>query len=115
MWKTLASLIQSLLTLTKDVERIEANQKRTDEKVTHLMLAVQRLSDEIRISDQREKSERENLVLQLKIQINRSALDKLRNPTTTSSVFTAKPSRKWRESSKNFPGTIEVSNCRSAS
>lgn len=69
MWKTLASLIQSLLTLTKDVERIEANQKRTDEKVTHLMLAVQRLSDEIRFSDQREKSEHENLVLQLKIHI----------------------------------------------
>ncbi|MGH9842275.1 MAG: hypothetical protein ACREEM_26285 [Blastocatellia bacterium] len=69
MWKTLVSLIQSVLTLTKDVERLEANQKTTDEKVTNLMLAVQRLSDEIRFGEHREKSERENLVLQLKIQI----------------------------------------------
>ncbi|MGE0132381.1 MAG: hypothetical protein AB7U82_30225 [Blastocatellales bacterium] len=69
MWKNFFAYLQNILTLTKDVERLDSSYRRLDEKVTHLMLAVQRLSDEVRINAQHDQSERDKMRLEFKIQL----------------------------------------------
>ena len=61
----LAKWAQTVLTLSKDLEQNRADIKELRRDFLGLTLTVQRLADEIRLSSQKESSEREKLVLKL--------------------------------------------------
>jgi predicted nucleic acid-binding Zn-ribbon protein len=65
MWEKLFTLAQNILTLGKELEQNRADMKEMRRDLTNLTLLVQRLSDEIKLSSQREAGEREKLVLRL--------------------------------------------------
>jgi hypothetical protein len=65
MWKRLLDLGARLLTLGKELEQNRADIKELRRDLLNLTLLVQRLSDEIKLTNQREANEREKLVLQL--------------------------------------------------
>ncbi len=68
MWKTILNYLQSLLTTARDVERLQADVKRLEEKNFQLSLGLQRLADENVLLAQREQSARENYQLRLRIE-----------------------------------------------
>lgn len=63
--RDLASLVQKVLTLSKELEQNRADIKELRKDLLSLTLTVQRLADEIRLSAQSESSEREKLALRL--------------------------------------------------
>lgn len=65
MWKRILDLGARLLTLGKELEQNRADIKELRRDLLNLTLLVQRLSDEIKLTNQREANEREKLVLQL--------------------------------------------------
>jgi hypothetical protein len=65
MWKRILELGAKLLTLGKELEQNRADIKEVRRDLLNLTLLVQRLSDEIKLTNQREANEREKLVLQL--------------------------------------------------
>jgi nitrogen fixation/metabolism regulation signal transduction histidine kinase len=69
MWKNFLTYVQKVLTLAKEVERNSEDIKRLEEKFNQLVLAVQRLATQIELNAQQERSARENLLLQLKIEM----------------------------------------------
>jgi len=69
MWKQLAALIQTVFTLAKDLEQNRAEVREVRRDLLNLTLLVQRLSDEIKLTDQRESSEREKLALQIQVEM----------------------------------------------
>jgi hypothetical protein len=69
MWKNFLTYVQKVLTLAKEVERNSEDIKRLEEKFHQLVLAVQRLATQIELNAQQERSARENLLLQLKIEM----------------------------------------------
>ena len=67
--KDLGSLAQKVLTFGKELEQNRADIKEVRRDLQSLTLLVQRLADEIRLSDQREVSEREKLILKLQLEL----------------------------------------------
>jgi hypothetical protein len=65
MWKEILNLGASLLTFGKELEQNKADIKEIRRDLLNLTLLVQRLSDEIKLTNQHESKEREKLVLQL--------------------------------------------------
>jgi hypothetical protein len=71
MWKRILDLGARLLTLGKELEQNRADIKELRRDLLNLTLLVQRLSDEIKLTNQREANEREKLVLQLENELLR--------------------------------------------
>jgi predicted nucleic acid-binding Zn-ribbon protein len=65
MWKKILEIAARLVTLGRELEQNRNDVKELRRDLLNLALLVQRLSDEIRLSGQREAAEREKLVLQL--------------------------------------------------
>lgn len=65
MWKDFLSLVRQVLTLSKDMEQTRSDIRDLQTKVEKIMLSLQRVSDEIVITREREQAARENLALQL--------------------------------------------------
>lgn len=71
MWKKILTLIQTVITLAKDLERNREEIKEIRQDILNLTLSMQRLADEIRLTNQREASEREKLALQIENELLR--------------------------------------------
>lgn len=69
MWKTILTYLQNLLTLGRDVDRLQVDVKRLEERNTQLTLALQRLVSEHLLFAQREQSAREIYQLRLRIEL----------------------------------------------
>lgn len=69
MLKTLLAYMQSVITLAREVDRLTAEVKRLDEKTNNLSLGLQRLTDENKMLAQQEKSAREYMLLQLRLEM----------------------------------------------
>lgn len=69
MWKTILTYLQNLLTLGRDVDRLQADVKRLEEKNHQLTLALQRLAHEHMLLAQREQNARENYQLRLRLEL----------------------------------------------
>jgi len=78
MWKDLLALVQQVVTLAKDMERMREDNKETKQQLLNLTLQVQRLSDELvmnkqYLSDQiilgkyQQQAAHDNLKLQLEV------------------------------------------------
>lgn len=65
MWRQLLTLIRTAFTLARDLEQTRAEIKEINQQLLDMTLALQRLSDEIRLVSLREQSEREKLALEL--------------------------------------------------
>ena len=65
MWRQLLTLIRTAFTLARDLEQTRAEINEINKQILDMTLALQRLSDEIRLVSQRENSEREKLALEL--------------------------------------------------
>src|SRR5436190_18586214 len=65
MWKKILEAGASLLTITRELEQNRADIKEMRRDLLSLTLVVQRLSDEIKMSNQHESAQREKLTLQI--------------------------------------------------
>jgi hypothetical protein len=65
MWKQIINLIQTVLTLAKDVEQYRSEIKEARNDILDLALQVQELKNEIKLIDQREAGERDKLLIKL--------------------------------------------------
>lgn len=64
-WQAFIGLLRTLLTLSNDVKEYRAEVKELRQQLFEFSLLVQRLSNEIKLSDQRQGSELEKLTLKL--------------------------------------------------
>jgi ABC-type transporter Mla subunit MlaD len=72
MWKTLLTILQNLLTLSRDLEENRNEVKELNEKIYALASTVRSLSDKIDSNAQHEASERKALILQLENELLKS-------------------------------------------
>lgn len=69
MLKTIFDFIRGVVSVTRDVERLQADVKRLEDKCQNLSLGLQRLADENTALVQREQNARENYQLRLRIEL----------------------------------------------
>jgi ABC-type phosphate transport system auxiliary subunit len=64
-WEAFTGLLRTLLTLANDVKEYRAEVKELRQRILEVTLVLQQLSNEIKLSDQRQVSELEKLRLEL--------------------------------------------------
>ena len=69
MLKTILDFFRNFVSVTRDVERLQADVKRLEDKCQNLSLSMQRLADENVMLAQREQSARENYQLRLRLEL----------------------------------------------
>ena len=73
MWKTLLNILQSVLTLARDLEENRKEIKELNETIYKLALIVRGLSDKVDGQAQHQALDRKALILQLKNELPQSA------------------------------------------
>lgn len=71
IWTDFASLVKTVLTLGKETEQNRNDIRELREQLHALALKVEHLAGEIRLTNEREASEREKLMLQLQLALER--------------------------------------------
>lgn len=64
-WEAFTGLLRTLLTLANDVKEYRAEVKELRQRILEVTLVLQQLSNEIKLSDQRQVSDLEKLKLEL--------------------------------------------------
>lgn len=69
MWKDFFSLLQNVITMAREQERIRKDIERIERTQLEHSLILQRLSDQIEMNRHREQDAREKLALQLQVEL----------------------------------------------
>ena len=69
MFKTILDYLKNLVSATRDIERLQADVRRLEDKCQNLSLGMQRLLDENAALAQREQSAREIYQLRLRVEL----------------------------------------------
>jgi regulator of replication initiation timing len=68
MWSKLWTLLQTVMTLARDLEQTRNDVKDIRRDIVQLTLAVQHLANQIQLAKQEDASEREKMAMQLQIE-----------------------------------------------
>ena len=69
MLKDFLDFVRGIVSVTRDVEKLQADVRRLEDKCQNLSLNMQRLADENVMLVQREQNARENYQLRLRIEL----------------------------------------------